>query len=128
MNCPFCKTRLDKHEAGNCLDAWLHRLMYPGDKVKRFTGNYVAISAPPAPAQANRIDKFSTKISVAWSVIDHFEQLGYSIRLQKTDEQNKWWCYFSRHTNHGIAQYGNTVKLAITKAAIAAMGDAKANA
>ena len=28
MNCPYCSTPIDKHEAKRCLDAWIYRIVF----------------------------------------------------------------------------------------------------
>jgi len=79
MNCPYCDTPLDEHEANRCLDAWFHvvvmglkvwdnclapypntsRMFDPRRMTEHKTDNTKCIGNP--------IDYYSTDIAAAWA-------------------------------------------------------------
>jgi len=132
MNCPFCKTSLEEHKAGNCLDAWIAKLI--GCKVIKQGGPYfcgcltqddINDGASFGPhddgdALCPKLKKYSNYILAAWGLVDYMVAKQYLISLIWNGLV--WDCKIG-HLNKKTKTYASDAKCpeAITKAAIAAM-------
>ena len=119
-NCPHCETKVDQHEAGRCLDAWVAErvmehdtfseevygelLWYEGDRSK----NYV-------------LPLYSTEIAAAWEVRARLSDMwhpDYLFHLSGPFDIDSW--RVQREDPFGSKPFatGATAEIAICRAAL----------
>ena len=82
MHCPHCKTEIDEHEAGRCLDAWVAeavmgakwteqenvcRILWNADGVEMIMEEWSEKDWVPSTAS---LPQYSTDIAAAWDVVE----------------------------------------------------------
>ena len=116
MHCPHCKTEIDEHEAGRCLDAWV------ADGVMDLTVHPSAFGSDWVTVRGV-VPDYSTDIAAAWEVVGRrvwtFVDLDW-------DEEG-WRSFFHFETDSGgideVFAIAPTAPLAICRAALKAGGE-----
>lgn len=131
MNCPHCQTPIENHEASRCLDALI------AEKIMGWKSSYGDSfwqMLPPedstgrAEGRVYSVPEFSTKIEIAWRVIEAMnnEQIQGHVgptRLHRLKQCSgkAWgviWCTDFGYTEEVFAP---TAQLAICRAALKAL-------
>lgn len=117
MTCPFCGTRVDEHEAGRCLDAWVadavFKMQVDNDTLRRSLSQRVVVP------------HYSTTWEGLGLVVDKIECIEAFLVRASEEKGGDWHSCIATDEWKGGASKATTAPLAVCRAALKAVGEAE---